>query len=67
MRTLLLTISMALGIFLVSYNNPVFAADTKRVCIKQVDPKTKQLKQVCKDVKVHKKLKGTKVPNKKAK
>jgi hypothetical protein len=58
---------MVLGIFLVSYNNPVFAAETKRVCVEQTDPKTKKPKQVCKDVKVHKKLEGTTVPDKKAK
>lgn len=43
------------------------AAETKRVCVDQTDPKTKQTKQVCKDVKVHKKLEGTKVPDKKDK
>ena len=45
----------------------LFAAETKRVCVEQTDPKTKKPKQVCKDVKVHKKLEGTKVPDKKAK
>lgn len=40
------------------------AAETKRVCVEQTDPKTKQTKEVCKDVKVHKKLEGTKVPEK---
>lgn len=44
-----------------------FAAETKRVCVEQTDPKTKKPKEVCKDVKVHKKLEGTKVPDKKAK
>ncbi len=34
------------------------AAETKRVC--KEDPKTK--KEVCKDIKVHKKLEGTPVP-----
>lgn len=39
----------------------VYAAETKKVCIdqKQKDGKNKQ---VCKDVKVHKKLEGTPVP-----
>jgi hypothetical protein len=41
------------------------AAETKRVCVEQTDPKTKKPKQVCKEVKVHKKLEGTKVPDKK--
>lgn len=35
-------------------------AETKRVC--HPDPKTK--KEVCKNVKVHKKVEGTKVPEK---
>ncbi len=39
------------------------AAETKRVCKK--DEKTK--KEVCKDIKVHKKLEGTPVPEKPAK
>ena len=42
----------------------LFAAETKKVCVEQTDPKTKKPKQVCKDVKVHKKLEGTKVPEK---
>lgn len=44
-----------------------FAAETKKVCVEQTDPKTKKPKEVCKTVKVHKKLEGTKVPDKKAK
>jgi hypothetical protein len=39
------------------------AGETKRVC--KEDPKTK--KEVCKDIKVHKKLEGTPVPEKSAK
>jgi hypothetical protein len=39
------------------------AAETKRVC--KEDPKTK--KEVCKTIKVHKKLEGTPVPDKSAK
>ena len=38
----------------------VAASETKRVC--HPDPKTK--KEVCKNVKVHKKVEGTKVPEK---
>ena len=34
----------------------LFAAETKKVCVEQTDPKTKKPKQVCKDVKVHNKL-----------
>ena len=36
------------------------ASETKRVC--HTDPKT--TKEVCKNVKVHKKVEGTKVPEK---
>lgn len=42
-----------------------FAAEEKRVCVMQQDPKTKKEKEVCKTVKVHKKLEGTKIPEKK--
>ena len=38
----------------------VAASETKRVC--HTDPKTK--KEVCKNIKVHKKVEGTKVPEK---
>ena len=47
---------------------PVMAADepakpeTKKVCVKQTDPKTKKEKDVCKTIKIHKKHEGTKVP-----
>jgi hypothetical protein len=37
---------------------------TKRVCIEQKDAKTGKVKEVCKNVKVHKKHEGTKVPEK---
>lgn len=40
-------------------------AETKKACIKQVDPKTKKEKEVCKTIKVHKKLEGTAIPPKK--
>jgi len=43
----------------------VGAAETKKVCVEQTDPKTKKAREVCKEVKVHKKLDGTKVPDKK--
>lgn len=45
--------------------NTVQAAETKRACITTKDPKTGKDKEVCKDVKVHKKLDGTPVPEKK--
>ena len=34
----------------------VHAAETKKACVKQMDPKTKKEKEVCKTIKVHKKL-----------
>lgn len=58
MRKILVGLSIAL------FGAAVFAADTQKVCIDQKDAKTQKTKQVCKDVKVHKKLEGTKVPAK---
>jgi hypothetical protein len=40
------------------------AAETKRVCTTQKDAKTGKEKEVCKNVKVHKKHEGTAVPEK---
>lgn len=42
-----------------------FAAEEKKVCVKEYDNKTKKEKEVCKTIKVHKKLEGTKIPEKK--
>jgi len=52
---------VALVVACAFFAQPVFAAETKKVCVdqKQKDGKTKQ---VCKDVKIHKKLEGTQVP-----
>jgi hypothetical protein len=51
-----------------TFSMPVLAeAETKRVCIEQKDAKTGKTKEVCKDVKVHKKLDGTPVPEPKKK
>ena len=41
------------------------AAETKKACVMQKDPKTGKEKEVCKEIKVHKKLEGTAVPEKK--
>ena len=38
--------------------------ETKKVCIKTTDPKTKKEVEKCRTVKVHKKHEGTKVPEK---
>jgi hypothetical protein len=59
-------------ISLFALSSSVYAADekkkepeTKKVCVKQKDSKSGKEKDVCKNVKVHKKLEGTKVPEKK--
>lgn len=59
--------SIILAVALTCFGASVFAVETKKVCVEQTDPKTKKVKEVCKDVKVHKKLEGTKVPDKQAK
>ena len=45
---------------IVGYQVTTHAAETEKVCIKDAKGK-----EVCKQVKVHKKLEGTKVPEKK--
>ena len=62
-----LLIATALTLSLLAPPLAVAAAETKRVCVEQTDPKTKQTKEVCKTITVHKKLEGTKVPDKKDK
>jgi hypothetical protein len=57
MKTLLTIIAVAFA------TGTMAAGETKRVC--QPDPKTK--KEVCKNIKVHKKVEGTKVPEKQKK
>jgi hypothetical protein len=42
-----------------------YAAETKKACVMQKDQKTGKEKEVCKEIKVHKKLEGTAVPEKK--
>jgi hypothetical protein len=37
------------------------AATEKKVCVKEFDNKTKKEREVCKTIKVHKKLEGTKI------
>ena len=53
---------MKKSLFLIAlmFATSVFAAETEKVCIKNA-----QGKETCKIVKVHKKLEGTKVPEKK--
>ena len=57
--------SMILALLLVPLANGAFAAEEKKVCVKELDNKTKKEKEVCKTIKIHKKLEGTKIPPKK--
>ena len=57
MKTLLTIVAIVFA------TSSMAAGETKRVC--REDPKTK--KEVCKNIKVHKKVEGTKVPEKQKK
>ena len=62
MKALITSIMMALAIM------PAYAdkePETKKVCVEEKDAKSGKVKEVCKTVKIHKKLEGTKVPEKK--
>ena len=51
------------GISFLAWNHPAYAGgEMKEVCETKVDPKTKKEKEVCKKIKVHKKVEGEKVP-----
>ena len=50
-----------LAIIALTFSLSVFAAEEKTACVKN----EKTGKEVCKKIKVHKKLEGTKVPEKK--
>jgi hypothetical protein len=74
MKKIVLALALALGSQFVIAEEP--KKETKKVCVdvkdKQgkdvIDPKTKKVKQNCKEVKVHKKLEGAeKVPEPKKK
>ena len=54
-----------LPVLLMATMSLAFAAEEKKVCVKEYDNKTKKEKEVCKTIKVHKKLEGTKIPEKK--
>lgn len=69
MKKVLVVLALALGSQFVIAEEP---KETKKICVdvkkdgKEVkDPKTGKTKQSCKEVKQHKKLDGTKVPEKK--
>ena len=55
-------VAVMIGVFALT---GAYAAEEKKVCVKQTDPKTKKEKDVCKTIKVHKKLEGTEIPTKK--
>lgn len=47
---------------IVAFSSPVlYAAETKKVCIEQKQ-KNGKVREVCKNMKIHKKLEGTPVP-----
>ena len=56
-------VALMIGLFAttVSYAE----AETKKACVMQKDAKTGKEKEVCKTIKVHKKLEGTAIPPKK--
>mgnify|MGYP003351511497 CR=1 FL=1 len=57
MKQLLIVLALAFAM-------PAFAGgEKKEVCETKVDPKTKKEKEVCKKIKVHKKVEGEKVPD----
>ena len=70
MKKILLVLALALGSQFVIADEP---KETKRICVdvkdkegkEVIDPKTKKVKQNCKEVKQHKKLEGHDVPVKK--
>ena len=68
MKNIFWTLCIALSVTFLHWNNAVATEakkETKKVCVEQKDAKTGKTKEVCKDVKQHKKLEGTKVPDKK--
>lgn len=60
MKKLLIALNLVIW-SLVGYQ-VAHAAETKRACVTTKDAKTGKDKEVCKDIKVHKKLDGTPVP-----
>ena len=57
--------SMILFLLFAPLTQAAFAAEEKKVCVKELDNKTKKQKEVCKTIKIHKKLEGTAIPVKK--
>jgi hypothetical protein len=65
MKNELLVGSMILFLLFAPLTKAAFAVETKKVCVKELDSKTKKEKEVCKTIKVHKKLESTEIPTKK--
>ena len=65
MKKELAIVSMILFLLFAPLTKAAFAAETKKVCVKEFNNKTKKEKEVCKTIKVHKKLEGTAIPDKK--
>jgi hypothetical protein len=71
MKKIVLALALAVSSQFVVASEP--PKETKRICVnvkdkegkEVIDPKTKKVKQNCKEVKQHKKLEGTDVPVKK--
>jgi hypothetical protein len=68
MKQLVLALFMSLAVINIAYAE----AETKKVCVDKlgkdgqpVKDKAGKVQQTCKEIKVHKKLEGTKVPEKK--
>jgi hypothetical protein len=53
--------SMILALLFAPLSMAAFAAEQKRVCVMELDNKTKKEREVCKTIKIHKKLEGTKI------
>jgi len=73
MKNLFWTMCVVAGVSFLSLNNPAYAeAEKTKVCVDVKDKEGKpvkdakgNVKQTCKEMKVHKKLEGTEVPVKK--
>ena len=65
MKNEILVGSMILFLLFAPLTKAAFAAESKKVCVKEFDSKTKKEKEVCKTIKVHKKLECTEIPTKK--
>jgi hypothetical protein len=67
MKKILAIMLLAVSPLIYADHHDEVAPKTKRVCITELDSKTKKEKEVCKTIKVHKKLEGTKIEDAKKK